>query len=399
MKKKVILAFSGGLDTSYCVKYLSAEKNLEVYSITVNTGGFSEEELKNIKTTAELLGVTKHISIDKTEDFYWQCLRYLVYGNILKNGTYPLSVSAERVFQAVAIARYAKEINADYIAHGSTGAGNDQVRFDMIFSIIIPDTEILTPIRDQKLSRQEEIEYLAGHGIKMDWKKLQYSINQGLWGTTIGGKETLTSNLDLPEEAYPGKVSEKKAQNLKLKFINGQIAGINNKDYNSPVQAIQSLNRLGEKFGIGRDIHIGDTIIGIKGRVAFEAPAPILLINAHRALEKHTLTKWQIYWKDQLAGWYGMMLHEGQFLDPMMRDTEVYLENSQKQVSGEVLLSLHPYYYRIQGIESKHDLMNARFGSYGEENRAWNGNDVRGFAKIAANQSRIYHSVNETEFK
>jgi len=398
MKKKVVLAFSGGLDTSYCVKYLSAEKDLDVYSVIVDTGGFSKNELNRIKETAETLGVKQHITINKTDDFYRQCLRYLIYGNVLKNASYPLSVSSERIFQAMAIAKYAKEIKADYVAHGSTGAGNDQVRFDMIFSIIIPNLEILTPIRDQKLSREEEINYLSANGVRMDWRKMQYSINQGLWGTTIGGRETLTSHLALPDKAYPGKVTKKDSQGLKLTFKNGEIAAVNESEFSSAVEAIRYLNQLGGKFGIGRDIHVGDTIIGIKGRVAFEAPAPLLLINAHRALEKHVLTKWQIHWKEQLAGWYGMMLHEGQFLDPVMRDIEVFIENTQQAVSGSVSIKLLPYTFQIQGIESNHDLMSSEFGKYGEENLAWNGNDVRGFAKIAANQSKIFHSVNKTEF-
>ncbi len=398
MKKKVVLAFSGGLDTSYCVKYLTSEKNLDVYSVVVDTGGFSNKELKRIEQTAEILGVKKHITINKTEVFYQECLRYLVFGNVLKNASYPLSVSAERIFQAIAIAKYAKQIKADFIAHGSTGAGNDQVRFDMIFSIITPEIEILTPIRDQKLSREEEIKYLVDLGIEMDWKKMRYSINQGLWGTTIGGIETLTSDQALPDEAYPGEATEKDAKIIKLDFNKGEIIAVDDNSFSSPVEAIRYLNKLGEKYGIGRDIHVGDTIIGIKGRVAFEAPAPLLLINAHRALEKHVLTKWQIHWKDQMAGWYGMMLHEGHFLDPVMRDIEMFIENTQQFASGSVYIKLLPYTYIIQGVKSDHDLMNAEFGKYGEENLAWDGNDVRGFAKIAANQTKIFHNVNNTEF-
>jgi len=397
MKKKVVLAFSGGLDTSYCAKYLAAEKNLDVYSVLVDTGGFSDAELTRIKQRAEVLGVKKHITIDAVEDYYHSCIRFLLYGNVLKNGTYPLSVSAERVFQALAIARYASEIEADFIAHGSTGAGNDQVRFDIIFNIINPEMKILTPIRDNKLSRQEEIGYLSRQGIILDGNEALYSINKGLWGTSVGGKETLTSDQDLPDQAFPTAVTATQAKELKLIFDEGQFAGFDRQRYQSPAEAIRALNRLAAGFGVGRDIHIGDTIIGIKGRVGFEAPAPILLIKAHQALEKHTLAKWQIYWKDQLSTWYGMMLHEGQFLDPVMRDIEVFLENTQKTVSGTVCVHLAPRYFHIKGIQSRHDLMSPDFGAYGEKNLAWHGDDVRGFAKILSNQTRIYRAVNKDD--
>jgi argininosuccinate synthase len=399
MKKKVLLAFSGGLDTSYCVRFLSTVKNLEVYSIIVDTGGFSDKELAEIEKRALLLGVTKHYSIDVTKDYYTKCIRFLIYGNILRNNTYPLSVSAERIFQAMTIARKAKELDVDYVAHGSTGAGNDQIRFDMIFNILIPQLEILTPIRDQQLSRDEEIKFLRADGIQMDWEKLQYSINKGLWGTSVGGKETLTSGQPLPDHAYPTPVSETKSSELRLIFKAGQIHAINDKVYKDPIQAIKSLNSRAAKYGIGRDIHVGDTIIGIKGRVGFEAAAAILLIKAHHALEKHTLTKWQIYWKEQLSLWYGMHLHDGNYLDPVMRDIEVFLENTQTNVNGTVFLKLFERRFEIQGIKSANDLMSNKFGSYGEMNLAWDGTDARGFAKIMANQTRIYRSVNQESKK
>ena len=395
MKKKVVLAFSGGLDTSYCARYLSNEKHLDVYSIIVNTGGFSEGELLEIKNRALELGVKEHDCIDVSDKYYSDCIRYLIYGNVLKHGTYPLSVSAERIFQAIAIADYANEIKADYIAHGSTGAGNDQVRFDMIFQILVPHIEILTPIRDQQLSREEEIDYLVQHGFKMAWEEAQYSINKGLWGTSIGGKETLTSDLSLPEEAFPTQVSQSDECSIDLAFEKGKMVGFNDRHFNVPVDMIQAFNDVTSAYGIGRDIHVGDTIIGIKGRVGFEAAAPIVIIKAHQALEKHTLTKWQIYWKDQLANWYGMMLHEGQFLDPVMRDIEVFLESSQQTVNGIVHLLLSPHRFQITGISSPNDLMSPEFGAYGEKNLAWRGEDVRGFAKILANQTRIYRSVNK----
>jgi argininosuccinate synthase len=395
MKKKVLLAFSGGLDTSYSVCYLSKIKQLEVYSISVNTGGFSEKELSEIEIRAQMLGVTEHISLDVTEDYYKNCIRYLIYGNILRNNSYPLSVSAERIFQAIAIAEQAKKLGVDYVAHGSTGAGNDQIRFDMIFNILIPQIEILTPIRDQQLSREEEIVFLKDQGIDLEWEKMQYSINKGLWGTSVGGKETLTSNKALPDNAYPTEISKTKPTDLNIEFKAGQICGIDGKEYDDPIEAIHTLNDLAAPFGIGRDIHVGDTIIGIKGRVGFEAPAAILIIKAHHALEKHILTKWQIYWKEQLSTWYGMHLHEGHYWDPVMRNIEDFLEGTQTIVNGTVFLRLFERHFEIEGIESPNDLMSDKFGAYGEMNLAWDGNDARGFAKIMANQTRIYRSVNQ----
>lgn len=393
--KKVVLAFSGGLDTSYCVKYLSQTQNLEVYSAIVNTGGFSAEELKEIERRAYSLGVKQHLTLDETDDYYNSCIRFLVFGNVLKNNTYPLSVSAERVYQALAIARYAKEIDADYVAHGSTGAGNDQVRFDMIFNIMIPKIQILTPIRDLKLSRQEEIDFLKQHGVEMNFEKAAYSINKGLWGTSVGGKETLTSYGYLPEEAWPTPLTKQNPEEIKLHFENGELKGLNNQQFSSPVEAIQKLSEIAAPFGIGRDIHVGDTIIGIKGRVGFEAAAPMVIIKAHHALEKHVLTKWQLYWKDQLAVWYGNLLHEGQFLDPVMRNIEKFLEDTQTTVNGTVTVGLAPYRFYVVGIESPHDLMSSEFGSYGEMNNSWSGEDVKGFSKIFGNQTMIYQKVNE----
>ena len=392
--KKVVLAFSGGLDTSYCVKYLSETLNLEIHSAIVNTGGFSAEELQEIERRAYALGVAKHLTLDETDDYYNSCIKYLIFGNVLKNNTYPLSVSAERVYQALAIARYAKEIGADYVAHGSTGAGNDQVRFDMIFNIMIPGIEILTPIRDMKLSRQQEIDFLRAHGVEMNFEKAAYSINKGLWGTSVGGKETLTSYGYLPEEAWPTQVTKQNPEEVKLVFEKGELKGINDQVYDNPVEAIQKLNELAAPFGVGRDIHVGDTIIGIKGRVGFEAAAPMVIIKAHHALEKHVLTKWQLYWKDQLAVWYGNLLHEGQFLDPVMRNVEKFLEDTQSNVTGTVTVGLAPYRFYVIGIESAYDLMSSEFGSYGEMNNSWSGEDVMGFSKIFGNQTMIHQKVN-----
>jgi argininosuccinate synthase len=394
MKKKVVLAFSGGLDTSFCCIYLSKDRDLEVHSVIVNTGGFSEEELQQIEKRAYALGVTSHAVVDETQNYYESCIKYLIYGNVLKNATYPLSVSAERVSQATAIANYVKLIGADYVAHGSTGAGNDQVRFDMIFNIMIPGVEIITPIRDLRLSREAEIEYLNKHGVEYTAEKARYSINKGIWGTSVGGKETLTSSETLPEEAWPTRVTQTEPRKLELEFEQGELVGINGESL-SPVKAIQKLQEIAQPYGIGRDIHVGDTIIGIKGRVGFEAAAPMIIIKAHHTLEKHTLTKWQLSWKDQLSSFYGNWLHEGQFHDPIMRNIEAFLSDTQKTVSGKVFVKLHPYRFEIIGIQSDNDLMSNKFGSYGEMNNSWSGEDVKGFSKIFGNQTMIWHRVHD----
>ncbi|MBK9792391.1 MAG: argininosuccinate synthase [Sphingobacteriales bacterium] len=399
MNNKVVLAYSGGLDTSYCVKYLTEEKGLEVYAITVNTGGFSEEQLKAIEVRAKEMGVKEFVVRDVVKDYYEQCIKYLIFGNVLKNNTYPLSVSAERVFQAIAVAEYAKEIGAGYIAHGSTGAGNDQVRFDMVFNIVMPEAGIITPIRDNKLSREEEIEYLKKHGVEIDAKKAAYSINQGIWGTSVGGKETLTSRHTLPEEAYPTQISKTAESEVVLEFEQGELVGLNGKKCNHPTEIIIELNKIAGAYAIGRDIHVGDTIIGIKGRVGFEAAAPLIIIKAHHLLEKHTLTKQQLFWKDQLSNVYGSNLHEGLFYEPLMRDLEAFLTSTQENVSGKVFVKLQPYRFDLIGIESPYDLMSSKFGSYGEMNNTWTGDDVKGFAKIFSNQMMIWKKVSEENKK
>ncbi|MGA0560127.1 argininosuccinate synthase [Larkinella sp. VNQ87] len=397
--KKVVLAFSGGLDTSFCVKYLSEDLGYEIHSVLVDTGGFSEADLQAIEARAYSLGVKSHATIAKTEDYYQQCLKYLVFGNVLKNNTYPLSVSAERIFQAIAVAEYARNIGANAIAHGSTGAGNDQVRFDMAFRIIAPEAEIITPIRDLRLSREAEIEYLKSKGVDQEWHKAAYSINKGLWGTSVGGRETLTSHGFLPESAWPTQVTKTEPEQITLHFEKGELVGIGDEPAGNPIQAIQQLTELAGPFGIGRDIHVGDTIIGIKGRVGFEAPAPLIILKAHHAIEKHVLTKWQQYWKDQMANWYGTMLHEGQFLDPVMRNIETFLSDTQGHVTGKVHVLLAPYRFQVLGIESPFDLMSSAFGSYGEMNNAWTGEDVRGFSKVMSNQVMIYEKVKESQVK
>ncbi len=392
-QEKLVLAYSGGLDTSYCLKKLSQE-NYEVHAVSINTGGFSEEESKHIEKKAYEMGAFTYENINALQSFYDQIVRYLIFGNVLKNNTYPLSVSAERIIQAVEIVNYAKAIKAKYIAHGSTGAGNDQVRFDMIFQILAPEIQIITLIRDNKLSREQEIEYLKSQGIDVPWEKAKYSINQGLWGTSVGGAETLTSKQPLPENAYPSPLTKSEPENLKLTFDSGELAAVNDKQ-GDPVYLIQKIQDLAKGFAIGRDIHVGDTIIGIKGRVGFEAAAPLIIIKAHHLLEKHTLSKWQQHQKEQLANFYGMQLHEGHYLDPVMRDLEAFMQSSQKKVSGTVYLKLHPYRFELLGIDSPFDLMQAEFGSYGEMNKGWTAEEAKGFIKLTANATKIYQHLNK----
>jgi len=393
MSKSVVLGFSGGLDTTFCVKYLSEDKGYDVHSIIVNTGGFNDEELKNIEAHAYKLGVKTHTTINAVKNYYDRIVKYLIFGNVLKNNTYPLSVSAERLIQAIHMAEHAKKLHADAVAHGSTGAGNDQVRFDMILNIITPNIEIITPIRDMKLSREEEIKYLKAKGVEMNFEKAAYSINKGLWGTSVGGRETLTSSEFLPEEAFPTQVTKTGSEKVTLHFEKGELTTVNGKTFAHPSEAIQYLQGIAAPYGIGRGIHVGDTIIGIKGRVGFEAAAPVIIIKAHHTLEKHVLTKWQLPTKDNLSIFYGNYLHEGQILDPVMRDIEAFFTSTQQHVTGDVFVQLFPYRFQVLGIESKYDLMNAKFGKYGEMNNAWTGDDVRGFSKIFGNQIAIYESI------
>ena len=393
--KKLVLAYSGGLDTSYCLKTLSQE-GYKVHAVSVNTGGFSDQEIVEQEQKAYAMGATTYRSINALQTFYDKIVQYLIYGNVLKNNTYPLSVSAERIVQAIEIIQYAKSIDAAYIAHGSTGAGNDQVRFDLIFQVLAPAIQIITPIRDQQLSREAEIAYLKSEGIQMSWEKAQYSINQGLWGTSVGGSETLTSDKALPSEAYPSQLTTTEPIRITLEFEQGELSGINGVQ-GKPVALIQQLQELAKGYAIGRDIHVGDTIIGIKGRVGFEAAAPLIIIKAHHLLEKHTLSKWQQFQKEQLGSFYGMLLHEGNYLDAVMRDTEAFLKSSQKTVNGSVIVSLHPYRFELEGVQSPNDLMNTSFGSYGEMNKGWTADDAKGFIKITANAHTIYGSVNNTK--
>ncbi|MDA0177464.1 MULTISPECIES: argininosuccinate synthase [Flavobacteriaceae] len=393
MSKKLVIAYSGGLDTSYCAVSLS-KAGYDVHAVSVNTGGFTKEEIKKIEANAYKMGVATYKNIDAVASYYNKVIKYLIFGNILKNNTYPLSVSAERIIQAIEIIKYAKSIDAKYIAHGSTGAGNDQVRFDMIFQTLAPEIEIITPIRDQKLTRQEEIDYLKENGIDMSWEKAKYSVNKGLWGTSVGGSETLTSDKPLPSEAYPSQLKHSDPEKVSLTFLKGEFVAVNGIE-NSPEVNIEVLNTLASAYAIGRDIHVGDTIVGIKGRVGFEAAAALIIIKAHHLLEKHVLTKWQLQHKDYLSNFYGMHLHEGQYLDPVMRNMEAFLESSQDKVSGDVVVTLKPYHFTLDGISSKHDLMSAKFGSYGEENKGWTAEEAKGFIKIFGNQNKIYQQVNQ----
>jgi argininosuccinate synthase len=392
--EKVLVAFSGGLDTSFCVKYLKEEKKMEVHTALVNTGGFSEDELSGIARKAAELGSASHVNIDVTQEYFDRCIRYMIYGNILKNSTYPLSVSSERAFQALAIVEYAKKIGATHIAHGSTGAGNDQVRFDLVFQVVAPEIGVITPIRDLAISRQEEIAFLQKHGYDFPWTKAKYSINQGLWGTSVGGVETLRADGELPEEAYPTQVTKSGSEKVHVEFEKGQPVALNGQQMPA-VALIRALRDMAAPYGVGRDTHVGDTIIGIKGRVGFEAAAPLILIKAHHLLEKHVLTKWQQYWKGQLAEWYGMLLHEAQYLEPVMRDIEKFLESTQQNVTGSVEVKLQPYHFSVVGCKSKHDLMSSKFGDYGEVNKAFTGDDVKGFTSILSMQMKIYNGVNK----
>jgi argininosuccinate synthase len=392
-KQKVVLAYSGGLDTSFCAMYLSKELGYEVYTALADTGGFSEDDLKKVEERAYQLGAVKHVNLDITQEYYEKSIKYMIFGNILRNGTYPVSVSSERIFQAIAVINYAKEIGADCVAHGSTGAGNDQVRFDLTFDVLAPETSIITPTRDLSLTREQEINYLKKHGFEADFAKMEYSINKGLWGTSIGGKETLQSEQTLPEEAFPSQLQKTGEETLTISFTEGEISAVNGIAYENKVKAIQTIEKIASRYAIGRDMHIGDTIVGIKGRVGFEAAAPLVIINAHKMLEKHTLTKWQQYWKEQAGNWYGMFLHEAQYLEPVMRDIEVFLQSSQRNVTGTVIVQLHPYRYVLVGIESDFDLMKTDFGEYGEINKAWTPEDVKGFTKIMAIPTKIYYAT------
>ena len=396
-KKKVVVAFSGGLDTSYTVMYLAKEKGFEVHAACANTGGFSAQQLKTNEENAYKLGATKYVTLDVTKEYYDKSLKYMVWGNVLRNGTYPISVSSERIFQGMAIAKYARQIGADAIAHGSTGVGNDQVRFDMTFLVMCPGVEIITLTRDGNLSRKDEVDYLNANGFNADFAKLKYSYNVGIWGTSICGGEILDSKQGLPETAYLKQVTKQGSEILSLEFKHGEICAVNGKKYEDKIAAIQAVEEIGCAYGIGRDMHVGDTIIGIKGRVGFEAAAPMLIIGAHKFLEKFTLSKWQQYWKDQVANWYGMFLHESQYLEPVMRDIEAMLESSQRNVNGTVTLELRPYGFSTVGVDSPDDLVKSKLGEYGETQKGWTAEDAKGFIKVTSTPLRVYYGNHKDE--
>ncbi len=397
MAKKVVVAFSGGLDTSYTVMYLAKEKGYEVYAACANTGGFSPEQLKKNEENAYKLGAKTYVTLDVTKEYYEKSLKFMIFGNVLRNNVYPISVSSERIFQGMAIARYAKEIGADAIAHGSTGAGNDQVRFDMTFMVMAPGVEIITLTRDANLSRQYEIDYLNNHGFSADFTKLKYSYNVGIWGTSICGGEILDSTQGLPETAYLKQVEKSGTEKLELTFTKGELTAVNGEKFDDRIKAIQKVEEIGAAYGIGRDMHVGDTIIGIKGRVGFEAAAPALIIGAHRFLEKYTLSKWQQYWKDQVANWYGMFLHESQYLEPVMRDIEAMLSESQRNVNGTAILELRPLGFSTVGVDSQDDLVKSPFGEYGEEQKGWTADDAKGFIKVLSTPLRVYYNKHRAE--
>lgn len=396
-KKKVVVAYSGGLDTSYTVMYLAKELGYEVYAACADTGGFSPAQLKANEENAYKLGAKHYVSLDVTQEYYAKSLKYMIYGNVLRNGTYPISVSSERIFQAIAIARYANEVGADAIAHGSTGAGNDQVRFDMTFLVMAPGVEILTLTRDNALSRDEEIEYLRSNGFVADFTKMKYSYNVGIWGTSICGGEILDSKQGLPDSAYLKQVEKDGKEEMRIEFKHGEIVAVNGKAFDNKIEAIRYIESIAAPYGIGRDMHVGDTIIGIKGRVGFEAAAPMVIINAHKFLEKYTLSKWQQYWKDQVANWYGMFLHESQYLEPVMRDIEAMLESSQRNVNGTVIVELRPLSMFMVGVDSPDDLVKTKFGEYGEMQKGWTADDAKGFIKVLSTPLRVYYANHKDE--
>ncbi|MDQ2069587.1 argininosuccinate synthase [Natronospira bacteriovora] len=391
---KIVLAYSGGLDTTYCALWLK-EQGWEVHTVTVDTGGFDAAELARIEAAARHADVAGHSVIDARRPLFDRFLRYLIYGNVLRGASYPLCVSAERACQAEAVARHALAIGADALAHGSTGAGNDQIRFDVAFQVLAPGLAVITPIRDQGLSREQEVAYLARHGVVIPPATGRYSVNAGLWGTTVGGAETLDGWSELPESAFPSgppAAASDESRELCITFEQGIPVMLDGESL-EPVPLIERLNDLAAHFGIGRGVHLGDTILGIKGRVGFEAGAAQLLITGHRELEKLLLSGRQLFWKAQLGDLYGSLIHEGQAFDPLVGNLEAFLEASQKTVSGEVRLRLYPRALSVLGVRSPHSLMDSRAAAYGEANHLWDGADARGFARVFAVGQRLSGQV------
>lgn len=387
-----VLAFSGGLDTSFCLLYLREKLGYDVTTVTIDCGGFDAETLARIEARALALGATEHLTLDGTPTIFADHISYLVKGNVRRGGAYPLCVGAERVVQARIVAAVARERGADAVAHGSTGAGNDQIRFDVALRALCPDLTILTPVRDEGWTREASAAWLAERGVEVSLETREYSINEGLWGVTIGGKETHDSWQVPPEAAYAWTVSPQQAPadglTVVIGFDRGLPVSLDGVAMDG-VQLVRELNRRGADHGIGRGIHVGDTILGIKGRIAFEAPAAHILIEAHRELEKLVLTRWQAHLKDQVSSFYGMLLHEAQYFDPVMRDVEAFLDSSQSAVCGEVKVKLCQGVTSVVGARSPFSLMSAGAGTYGERNTLWTGADARGFAAIFGTQSLL----------
>jgi len=399
-KKKIVLAYSGGLDTSYCIPYLQEKKGFDVVTVTADTGGFDAEELREIEARSKALGAIEHFTVDGRQRVFERWVSYLIKGNVLRGQVYPLAVAAERVVQAEIVAEKAIAVHASAVAHGSTGAGNDQVRFDVAFHVLLPGIEIVTPTRDEKLSRDEEYQFLKARGVDIDPSMREYSINSGLWGATIGGGVTHDSTREIPADVWERAVDvapTDESEVVSIGFEAGVPVAMGGGRLADPrmggVELINTLGDICRRHRVGFGIHIGDTVLGIKGRIAFEAGAAIVLIHAHRELEKITLTAWQRFWKDHLAEFYGKMLHEGQAFEPALRDIEAMIDSSQTRVSGVAGVRLGAGSFQVITVDSPHSLAGAAAGVYGEMPKLWEGKDVRGYSTMAAIPARLHRAA------